>query len=299
MFRGKRIIGWWIDILMAAFILMSFAQAPSEAAVVVPDNQEMKLLLKTDLFVDRDQGYQEYWGIIKNLAGEMGVGVTESDHAFKEGEKKVVYYDTKNMDLTKKNYILRQRINIMNEQIAAKCDLTLKYRTTGVDGVPSDAVVTAANYKPTISFQEDFAGFCDGVVGNNRGEMSLSHTLKKIPLTERNTLADYATYFPTLDNLGINPNEPLYLIHGVSVKEYKVSPGVLDFGGFKGEVDFSVWFNYDTDEPIIAEMSWECDKDPADAAAKAQAFFNALQERSKDLLYPGQMKVKFVFDYNH
>ena len=52
MFRGKRIIGWWIDILMAAFILMSFAQAPSEAAVVVPDNQEMKLLLKTDLFVD-------------------------------------------------------------------------------------------------------------------------------------------------------------------------------------------------------------------------------------------------------
>lgn len=297
MINKKGIKIWFLGLFLGLLALVAVAPATGEAAMVSPDEREMKLLLKVDTFSERDKGYQEIWSAVKKVAAEMGVCVKDEENPFKEEVKRVVFYDTNNMDLTRKDYIIRQRIKFVDGQSAATCDLTLKYRTTGVDAVSSEAVATAAGYKPAISYQEDYVGFFNGIIGKANGEMSVSHTLKKVPLSEQYVLGDFISYFPTLADLGISQNEPLYIINTVAVKEYKVSPGELDFGGIKGGVDISLWYNYDTGKPITAEISWECAKSPAEAVAKAEAFFNALQGKVEKLLYPGQMKAKFIFDY--
>lgn len=293
----RRLTAWYLGIFIGILLFTAFTPTKGETALVPPESREMKLLLKTNFFADRATGYQKYWSIVKEVAAEQAVGVQDNEDPFTEEVKKVTYYDTRNMDLTKNDYILRQRIKITDGKPASNCDLTLKYRTTGRTSISSDAVKTAEPYQPSISFQEDYVGYLHGVVGKAESEVSLSHTIKKIPVSEGKNLGYYATYFPVLATLGIQPDEPLHLINGVSVREYKVSPGELDFGGMKGEVAISLWFNYETGDPITAEISWECPIAPSAAAAKAEVFFKALQTKTCDLLYPGQMKTRFIINY--
>ncbi len=263
----------------------------------------MKLLIKTAVFTDRIAGCQQCWSVVKDVAAEMGIPVIEAKTPFTEDVRRVVYYDTPNMDLTKKDYIIRQRIRFVDGQPCNIGDLTLKYRTAGTGTVPDDAVVTAPAYKSFVSYQQDLAGFVNGQLGKNVGEMSVSRTIKKVPAEmDGNNLAFFAGYFPSLDKLGISLEEALFLINGKVIKEYRVSPGELDFGdGMKSGPDFSIWYDFDftTGKPMVAELSFKCPfgpEAPAGAVAKAEAFFGALQMKMSESLEPGKMKVKFVFD---
>jgi hypothetical protein len=65
------------------------------------------------------------------------------------------------------------------------------------------------------------------------------------------------------------------------------------------EVDMSVWYNFDTGQIIIAEVSYGSalgPDAPAEAVEKAVVFFNALQGKMSAILVPGGMKTQLMRD---
>jgi len=299
MMRNRRLTGWWLGLFVAVFVLAAFSPLRGETAPVVAGSGEMKLLVQPDYFTARDEGYIKLWSTMKVLALDMDVPVTEAKNPFKEGTRKIVYLDTSKGDLSKKMYIIRERTKMKDGQADGKVEVTLRYRSGGT-AVPGDAVAAAPRYKARVSFEEDIVGFVGSVVGNNVSEMSASCSIKNIPagdLKDR-TVGGYARVFPTLAKLGIPLSEPLAATNGITVREYKVSPGELDFGqGMKGEVAISLWLDYNTGKAIAAEVSFDCGRGPAApaaAVAKSEAFFNALQDRLSGILAPGGSKTQQV-----
>jgi hypothetical protein len=300
MLRNRRFAGWWLGLLVTVLVLTAFAPLRGETAPVTPASGEMKLLLQTDYFSDRNEGYIKFWTTVKVLAAEMGIPVNEAKNPYKEGSRKIVYMDTKARELSQQHYIIRERAKVKDGNVGNKVDLTLRYRISGVDAVPSDAVGAMAGVKASVSYDDDVAGYVGGVAGKNMSEMSASCTVKNVPAAELKgrTLGDYARYFPVLAKLGVPLDATLAPTNGKVVREFKVSPGEFDFGqGVKGEASISLWFDYNTGKVIAAEFSFDAargPKGPAQAVAKAEAFFNALQERMGMVLAPGQMKTQFV-----
>ncbi|WP_371367519.1 hypothetical protein SRRS_14280 [Sporomusa rhizae] len=273
---------------------------PGTIQAIQLDSQEYKLLLKADNFADKEQGYRAYWEKVRQTAGESGIGVVENANPFAEDAKQVMYLDTKNMELTKQNYILRLRTKYVDGQPAADSELTLKYRVPELQGITELSVQTARGYKSVSKLQEDCVGYYRGQAGVNGGEFGLSRALKKIPRSLRTTLGDYAVFFPTLNELGIAATEPVSIINNLMVREVKVSPGELDFGdGLKGEVTISLWYDENSSKLIAAEFSYEVDLINASGKSleKCRDFFNQLQNNTQSTLYPGQTKVQFVYDY--
>lgn len=295
--KGNWCIRSWSVALMFCILLWCSA-ALVEAADM--DSREYKILLKTDYFVNREQGYQKYWDDVKKVAHEFGVHIIENSNPWAEDSKQVVYLDTKGLDLMKQNYILRIRNKVTNGKLAPDSELTLKYRVDKQDRVTEAAVQTSTSYKPSVKFQEDVVGFYQGKIGNNVSEFSLSHSIKKVPAAQRVVLDDYVPFFPILQTLGIHSTESLYILQDVTVLEYKVAPGELDFGnGLKGDVSISVWYDRSNSKLIIGEFSYEVALNSTaseEALKKCEAFFNKLQQKTAERLYPGQVKVQFVYD---
>jgi adenylate cyclase class IV len=293
--KQRQLLTWWLGILSTVFLLAAFVPGIGEAADMTVTSREMRLSLKSEFFTDREEGYRQYWTIVKTLATEMGVGVTEKKNAFKESGQKNRYYDTKNQDLSKNKYILRERSKIKDGILDWQSELTLKYRITAGENAFDNSIETGAAYKPAIKCEEDYTGFADGIVGKASSKTSFSHTVKKLPRVERATLGDYATIFPTLAKLGVNLNEPVYLTNGVSVNEYKVTPGALDFSGAEVAVDICAWTDEATDKLIAAELSWKHDAGVhASTIEKMDAFFTALQAKAPEWLIPGVTKTQMV-----
>ena len=74
-----------LGLLIAIFALASFAPVAAEATMATPNSRELKLLIQTDVFANRAEGYAQCWGIVKGLATEMGIQVVEVKDLFDEG----------------------------------------------------------------------------------------------------------------------------------------------------------------------------------------------------------------------
>jgi len=300
MLRGRHLAGRRLGLLIAIFALASFAPVAAEATMATPNSRELKLLIQTDVFANRAEGYAQCWGIVKGLAAEMGIQVVEAKNPFDEGARKVMYLDTTSEQLGRENLSLRLRIKLKDGKLESKVDLNLKYRRGDVDTVPSDAVTAAEGVKPSFSYEEDVAGFIGGAVGQNASAVSMACTIKGVAVEKLggNTLGVYAGYFPSLAVLGVPLDSQLEMVGGIAIREHKVTPGELDFGqGMSTEVDISVWYDFDTGRIITAEVSYESalgPDAPTEAVSKAIAFFNALQERMAGILAPGGMKTDLL-----
>lgn len=293
--KQKQLLTGWLGILSTVILLLAVTPGISEAAGLTVTSREMRLSLNPEFFNDREEGYRQYWTIVKTLATEKGVSAADEKNAFKEGIRQIKYYDTKNKDLSKHNYILRERTKIKEGILDLQSELTLKYRVTGERAVADNVIETGAAYQPEIKCEEDFSGFVDGIVGKTSSKISVSHSVKKVPRVENAALGEYAAVFPTLAKLEVKLSEPVYLVNGVSVREYKVTPGTLDFSGTKVEVDICTWVDEDTDKLITAEISWKHDTEvPASTKKKMDEFFAALQAKAPEWLIPGVTKTQLV-----
>lgn len=294
MYQKKRILTWCTGIV-AIFLVLAVMSGISEAAGLNVTSREMRLSLSPVFFNDREAGYRQYWAILKAVADESNVGAADEKKAFEEGIRQIKYYDTNNKALAKQNYILRERTKIKNGVLDSKTELTLKYRIDGGELVTDNVLKTGIMYKPEIKCEEDYSGFADGVIGKSSSKISVSNTVKKLPCVERTVLGDYAEIYPALGKLGLDVSEPIYLVNGVSVIEYKVTPGTLDFCGTKVEVDICVWFDEASGKLITAEMSWKHDTEISAAAReKMDAFFTALQAKAPEWLVTGGTKTQLV-----
>jgi hypothetical protein len=291
----KKLISLCAAFFATVFLVLAVMPGTSEAAGMGVASREMRLSLNPGFFHDREAGYQQYWTIVKTVATESSVGDENEKNAFEESVRQIKYYDTNNKDLAKQNYILRERTKIKNGVLDSKTELTLKYRIADGEPAAGNILETGSKYKSEIKCEEDYSGFADGVVGKFSSKVSVSNTVKKLPCVERTVLGDYAEIYPALGELRLDLSEPVYFVNEVSVKEYKVTPGTLDFCGTKVEVDICVWIDETTDKLITAEISWKHDAEVSAAAReKMDSFFIALQAKAPEWLVAGGTKTQLV-----
>lgn len=301
MVKRKQFTLGFLVLFVVLLVLASFTSVFA-AEMLEMESRELKLLVHRDVFKNRIDGYALCWGIAKELAGDMGIGVTEAEDPFDEGARQVLYLDTPSGRLNKEQLTLRVRIKFKKGKFEDIANLNLKWREKYATAAPAGAVFSLDEYGPKNKLEEDIAGFTDGLIGNNVPTGSMGCTIKKIPVEKFSgyTVGEFAELYPSLKKLGIPGATKLQLTSGVAVMEYTIAPGELDFGhGMVKEFEMSVWYNYDTDELVIAEVSFESDYGPdapAEAVEKAVAFFNVLQDRMGSILVPGGMKTQYLRD---
>ena len=70
-----------IPILIMFIFVTGFSSSPLNEFKL--NSSEYKLLLAPTKFDDIDQGFRDYWAIVKTVAEEQGIPITESEHPYK------------------------------------------------------------------------------------------------------------------------------------------------------------------------------------------------------------------------
>lgn len=269
----------------------------AEAAAPEVTSAEMKMLVKTEIFADKEAGYGRCLDIINTTAAGNGVKVNLAADPFDETNRFVQYMDTENLDLTKKNYVFRQRIKTKKSG-TTQANIMLKYRVDMNSGAISNPGEAIGSDKAKLEM--DLVGGVDGVVGNEKPYYSVSVSKKKLEPKDPYTIKDLAEHFPKAGELGIPGDTKLVPIGGNVIDETKVEPCILDFGnGYNGDVSITVWEGFHGGT-ILAEVSYSVaagEKHKAEFA-KAKEFFNALQQAfaSEGLLEKGHLKDEAVYE---
>ncbi len=268
------------------------------------NSREYKILLKPELFVNRQEAYKKVWEIAKSLADSLGIEVRESRQPFREQRRKVYFLDTPDHDLRKHGYVLRVRVKYNGNKPRKEYNLTLKYRSTDLQkSAQADITVALKGYKTKAKFEADITPIKDSL-GTMRFIYSKSVKVKKLDFSPGNTIGDYAKIFPVLGKLGVPLDKKLEIVNGFIVDERKVSPGMFVFGGgINGMVDITTWYEFgDTSSPFVAEFSYDfrfmrhnemIDK----GIERASEFFKALQFALKDWYYPEGTKTGYVYSH--
>jgi hypothetical protein len=122
-------------------------------------------------------------------------------------------------------------------------------------------------------------------------------------LTQRfETTADA---FPALKHIDANPKAALSVVNNVSIGEYLVDLGMLDFGhGLEAKANLAVWRVRATNAPLVAEFAYQLKFESPDAVRRKQRelsefFYTALQSRATDWVQRGTTKTALIYGYGH
>jgi len=199
---------------------------------IVPSDQvqyrEYKLLLKPERFPD-EKGFHKFWKIAHHAAKSLGIKLGKIDESIKPHQREVVFYDTPHFKLYNHGFILRKRTFYHHGVPDPRHELVLKFRH------PDKKVALAVDPRPllpcayTMKFKEEILLPKDGALGMR---LVYSHNCEldtpNIILTQRfETTADA---FPALKKIDANPKAALAVVNGVSIQEYQVDLGMLEFG---------------------------------------------------------------------
>lgn len=260
-------------------------------------SREFKLLLNPEIFIDRNIGYQDVWKSIASVANQMGVTVIQGSNPYQEEERDVTYLDTQTNDLYKQNYILRKRIQYENGSPVSHCDLMLKYRSNDLNLATAADVISSPQLKGKEKLEQD-VNMDGNLIGSLKGIFSHSNSIKKVQAPVEDSVADYAELFPSLKNLSSDSQALLLPVNNVTVHEYSISPGSLEFNsGLLAEVDISIWYIPDRTSPIIGEISFSYSLKNAssEAVAISESFFKELQKGIESKMLPGITKTEFFY----
>ena len=269
--------------------------------------RECKILLKPGNFADRTQGLKAFWEVVKQTAQEENVGFKDLEGAFKlESARIIRFYDTPKLELYKLSLILRQRQDAdikksgRVEEDGKKFELVLKYRHPD----PLVAVVQdchpGSGYHGEISFEEDVVAKADTI----DHLFSLSGKIGDVKKVG-DQLKDWYEFYPGLKNLKLDKDLPIKQVNGITITEFVVEPGKLDFGkGVKAKVSMSVWYRNGQNKPLIAEFSYKYRLEPGDSlnsniyrsARESDRFLKALQTKAKEWIAVGQTKTGLIYN---
>ena len=244
---------------------------------IVPSDQiqyrEYKLLLKPDRFPD-EKSFHKFWKLAHHAAKSIGIKLSKIDEAVKAHQREVVFYDTPHFKLYNHGFILRKRTFYHHGAPDARHELVIKFRH------PDKKVALAVDPRPllpceyTLKFKEEILLPKDGTLGMR---LVYSHNCEldtpNIILTQRfETTADA---FPALKHIDANPKAALSVVNNVSIGEYLVDLGMLDFGhGLEAKATLAVWRVRATNAPLVAEFALpvEVRESRSSAAQAARAF---------------------------
>jgi|TARA_B100000035_G_scaffold146946_1_gene125234 hypothetical protein len=269
------------------------------------NSSEYKLLLDSARFADIEQGFRDYWTIIKAVAEEEGIPVAESEHPYKIKHKEISFFDTRNYDLKKNGYILRRKIKYKEGHREPGSEFSLKFRNTMPEIAATADVVIGDGYTPKddkIELESDIVYFS---AENGGKEITFSvQNLVELDHTPSFRIGEFARIYPVLSTFGLPEDTELELVAEASADERMMRPGKFEFGdGLKGRIDLTVWLlDLGGEEVRIPEFSFDHpfpeDRDYSEEALrKCTTFIDRLQEEAPDWVVPGKLKAAFLFEY--
>jgi len=110
-----------------------------------------------------------------------------------------------------------------------------------------------------------------------------------------------AQAFPALKKIDANPKAALGVVNGLSIEEYQIDLGMLDFGHkLEAKATLAVWRARSTNAPIVAEFGYQLKFDSPEAVRRKQrelseSFYTAVQSRASEWVNRGTTKTALVY----
>ena len=267
------------------------------------NSSEYKLLLNNKKFDDYEAGFKNYWSIVKTVANNNNVPVLENENPYKLKHKEVSFFDTKNLDLRKSGFLIRQKVGYKDDHKKPGFEFGVKYRRSNPKDALSVDLTLAEGYTPKYDKIELESDVVYNAISNGGRDIkySVSNSIK-LEKSPEMTLGAFVKIYPALGALDVSPSTSLHLVAGVSADEWMVVPGKLDFGdGLFGRVDMTIWIvQNENGEVRIPEFSFdhpflENREYSKEAMARCTDFIDKLQKFEPNWVVPGALKAAFLF----
>jgi len=302
-----------IVLLLASFMMSCAPSVPEVKAEQVAEmpttpkyflnSSEYKLLLNPAEFSDYSKGFETYWTIINEVAAAEGIAIIASEHPLKLKHKEVSFFDTKDLDLRKNGFLLRQKLKYKNDQKVSSYEFAVKYRNADPVTALSTDLTLAEGYTSKygkIELESDIVYFSTAN-GGRHATFTVSNSIK-LEGEPTMTSGYFSAIYPALQSMNLPAETELLLVAGIAADEWMVVPGKLDFGdGLYGRMDMTVWaLETENGTVLVPEFSFDHpffeDRD-FDAAAmlRCTTFIEKLQVASPSWVVPGALKAAEVF----
>ena len=295
----KRIGNWSILLILLGIVFSGC----SSKKINKLNSSEYKLLLNNEKFDDYEAGFKNYWSIVKTVANNNNIPVLENENPYELKHKEVSFFDTKNLDLRKSGFLIRQKVGYKDDHKKPGFEFGVKYRGSNPKDALSVDLTLAEGYTPKYDKIELESDVVYNAISNGGRDIkySVSNSIKLDRAPEM-TLGAFVKIYPALGALDVSPSTSLHLVAGVSADEWMVVPGKLDFGdGLFGRVDMTIWIvQTENGEVRIPEFSFdhpflENREYSKEAMARCTDFIDKLQKFEPNLVVPGALKAAFLF----
>ena len=290
----KRIKNWSILLILLGIVFSGC----SSKEINKLNSSEYKLLLNNEKFGDYETGFKNYWSIVKTVANNNNIPVLENENPYELKHKEVSFFDTKNLDLRKSGFLIRQKVGYKDDHKKPGFEFGVKYRQSNPKDALSVDLTLAQGYTPKYDTIELESDVVYNAISNGGRDIkySVSNSIKLERAPEM-TLGAFTKIYPSLGALGLSPSAPLHLVGGVFADEWMVLPGKLDFGdGLFGRVDMTIWIvqtengemripEFSFDHPFLENREYN-----EEAMARCTDFIDKLQN-----FEPNWVKAAFLF----
>jgi len=295
----KRMKKWSILLILLGIVFSGC----SSKEINKLNSSEYKLLLNNKKFDDYEAGFKNYWSIVKTVANNNNIPVLENENPYELKHKEVSFFDTKNMDLRKSGFLIRQKVGYKDDHKKPGFEFGVKYRRSNPKDALSVDLTLAEGYTPKYDKIELESDVVYNAISNGGRDIkySVSNSIK-LEKSPEMTLGAFVKIYPALGALDVSPSTSLHLVAGVSADEWMVVPGKLDFGdGLFGRVDMTIWIvQTENGEVRIPEFSFdhpflENREYSKEAMARCTDFIDKLQKFEPNWVVPGALKAAFLF----
>ena len=276
-----------------------FADDPSNSPHDDLHYREYKILLRPERFTS-PQAFKDFWRVVKRVAKEFEVKLTEADDAFVSQVREVLFFDSPAFDLYNNHFIVRLRTLYRDGWPVGTPELTVKFRhpeyetAAAVDVRPALAGETRIKFKEELLPRPDRLGEIRSIYSHN--------SVLALPREAMNfALQNIGHAFPAFQTIKPKDSSRIELVNDMAVEEVQVNVGLAHFGHhYNGKTTLAVWRSRKLEQPVCGEFAFQCKFQKSDAVSagtleKASAFHKELQKVAEDWVLLGTTKTALVY----
>jgi hypothetical protein len=271
-------------------------------AKVATTHLQGKLLLKPDQLSSLEQ-FHDFGKLIKRQAKSLKVGFVEDPEARRKPQvREIVFGDTKDFRLYKRDFILRRRIRYVDGFPAGEPEIVFKFRCANRQRAAALDIRPVIPGRFRVKFKAQLLPLPDQLGGYR---LLYSHNcqfgISQAPAGNRRTMSYLARAFPALQTLKKSNAESIEFVNEGIVEELLLPVGQLDFGkSVVANSDIALWRTRGEHMPLVAEYSFQIklgrgDELPRKAKGLLEEFFIGLQRSLSGWIALGATKTGMVY----